>query len=64
MTKLNIASPDLILQLERLGIEEPPANITVKLSGDGAVIAASSTMVFLTFSFPGLSQNVLSARGK
>jgi hypothetical protein len=36
----------------------------MKLSGDGAVIAASATMVFLTFSFPGLCENVLSAAGQ
>ena len=36
---------------------------SVKLSGDGANIAASATMVFLTFSFPDLEQNVLSAAG-
>ena len=41
-----------------------PTSITVKLSGDGANIAASATMVFLTFSFLGLEQNVLSAAGK
>ena len=41
-----------------------PTSITVKLSGDGANIAASATVVFLTFSFPGLEQNVLSAAGK
>ena len=40
-----------------------PGPITVKFSGDGAVIAASASMVFLTFSFPGLSENVLSAAG-
>ena len=34
-----------------------------KLSGDGATIAASATLVFLTFSFPGLADNVLSAAG-
>lgn len=37
--------------------------MTVKFSGDGAAIAASATMVFLTFSFPGLADNVLSATG-
>ena len=43
-------------------IEEPqPTQVTVKLSGDGASIITSSTMVFLTFSFPGLAENVLSA---
>ena len=36
----------------------------MKLSGDGANIAASATMVFLTFSFPDLAGNVLSAAGK
>ena len=36
----------------------------MKLSCDGANIAASDTMVFLTFSFPGLAGNVLSAAGK
>ena len=35
--------------------------ITLKLSGDGAKIAATSSMVFLTFSFPRLADNVLSA---
>ena len=41
-----------------------PTSITVKLAGDGANIAASATMVSLTFSFPGLVENVLSAAGK
>ena len=40
-----------------------PSRVTIKFSGDGAVIAASATMVFLTFSFPGLANNVLSATG-
>ena len=35
----------------------------MKLSGDGANIAAKATMVFLTFSFPGIAENVLSAAG-
>ena len=39
-------------------------SITVKFSGDGTNIAASATIVFLTFSFPGLEENVLSAAGK
>ena len=46
----------------KLGVQSPPPTVTIKLSGDGAVIAASSTMVFLTFSFPDLSENVLSAK--
>ena len=51
--------------LLREEIEEPqPTHVTVKLSGDGANIASSSTMVFLTFSFPGLAENVLSAAGR
>ncbi len=41
-----------------------PTSITPKFSGDGANIAASATIVFLTFSFPGLKENVLSAAGK
>ena len=39
-------------------------SITVKFSGDGTNIAASATIVFLMFSFPGLEENVLSAAGK
>ena len=35
----------------------------MKMSGDGANIAAKATMVFLTFSFPGIAENVLSAAG-
>ena len=35
----------------------------MKLSGDGANIAAKATMVVLTFSLPGLAENVLSAAG-
>ncbi|CAI8021783.1 Long-chain-fatty-acid--CoA ligase ACSBG2 [Geodia barretti] len=47
--------------LVKLGVQAPPPTVVVKFSGDGAVIASSATMVFLTFSFPGLSENVLSA---
>ena len=35
----------------------------MKLSGDGANIAAKATMAFLTFSFSGIAENVLSAAG-
>ena len=45
-------------------MEGEPRNITVKLLGDGANIAASATMVFLTFSFPRLTKNVFSAAGR
>ena len=51
---------DHCFQLEKL----EPTSVTVTLSGDGANIAASATMVFLTFSFPGLPENVMSAAGK
>ena len=48
-------------QLEKAG--PLPDSITLKLTGDGAAIAASAMMVFLTFSFPRLADNVLSAAG-
>ena len=44
-------------------MEEPHIAVTVKLSGDGAVIAAAASLVFLTFSSPSLAENVLSATG-
>ena len=51
-----------LIKLEKTHVP-PQTCITLKLSGDGAKIAATSSMVFLTFSFPGLADNVLSAAG-
>ena len=56
-----IVKIQLIFQLATSGVQ--PSVVTIKFSGDGAAIAASATMVFLTFSFPGLADNVLSAAG-
>ncbi len=38
--------------------------IRVKLSGDGARLSRSSTLVLLSFSLPGLQTNMLAASGK
>ena len=60
---ITITRTFVTFQLVKLGVQAPPPTVVVKFSGDGAVIASSATMVFLTFSFPGLSENVLSAIG-
>lgn len=38
--------------------------IKVKISGDGARFTKSSTVILLSFSFPGLQNNILSGTGK
>ena len=50
------------IKLEKAHVP-PQTCITLKLSGYGAKTAATSSMVFVTFSFPGLEDNVLSAAG-